>query len=201
MSKGLFAKLLGATALTAAAAPGAEAPKGSTPAGGGEPAIEPSALTEDRVEAALQAAHAEGVEEGKTAGAKEANDRMTAVFASEEGKANLSMAAWMLGSNPAASAESIIAQLKTCPAQAAAPAPGKAALTTPLAETPKPDLNAGQPAGQANNGGIASGEDSSKIWDSVQATAAARFFGAATGPIPTIAQGGVTAPAFVPTGN
>lgn len=187
MSKGLFAKLLGATALTAAPAPGADASKGAAPAGEGEPATQPNALTEDRVETALQAAHAEGVDEGKAAGAKEANDRMTAVFASEEAKANLSMAAWMLGANPAASADSIIAQLKTMPAQAAAPAPAKGALTTPLSTTPKADLTGSEPAAELTDG--ADDKDAgSTMWTGLfNAQKAGGGFGASA-----IATGGTT---------
>lgn len=160
MSKGLFAKLLGATALAAPVATGAEAPKGASPTNEGEP----STLTEARVETALEAAHSEGAEQGKATGAQEANDRMTAVFASDEGKANMSMAAWMLGANPTASAESIIAHLKTMPAQAAAPAPAKGALTTPLTQTPKADLTGGEPAAELHDG-AADADAGGKMWD------------------------------------
>ena len=49
------------------------------------------------------------------AGCKAERDRTTAVLGSDAGKANMTMAAWMLSSSPNASADEIVAQLKTMP--------------------------------------------------------------------------------------
>ncbi len=159
----LFAKLLGSTAAPAAVTP----PSGVAP-GAEAGAIE---LSADRVEAALQSAKAEGVAEG----AQAERERSAAVFASTEGKANMTMAAWMLGANPAASADSIIAQLKTMPAQAATAASATTETTSQqqqemqqqLATAPLVDLNGGKPGANANDGGSGA-EDPDKLWDSIQ---------------------------------
>lgn len=159
----LFAKLLGSTAAPAAVTP----PSGQ--ASGAEVGV--PELTAERVEAALQSAKAEGVAEG----AQAERARTAAVFASAEGKANMAMAAWMLGTNPAASAEAIVAQLKTMPAPAAAAAPaGAVSAQTPqqelkqqLAETPLVDLNDGQPGANASDGAD-NAESPDKLWDSIQ---------------------------------
>lgn len=160
----LFAKLLGSTAAPAAVTP----PSGA--ASGAESGA--TELTAERVEAALQQAHAEGVTEG----AQAERDRSAAVFASAEGKANMTMAAWMLGANPAASADSIIAQLKTMPAQAAAPAAAPVAagpamtsqeeLKQNLATAPLVDLNGGTPGANATDGAVGE-DDPAKIWDPI----------------------------------
>lgn len=161
-NKSLFATLLGSAA----------APAAVTPPSGAAPVAEGGAtdLTADRVESALQSAKAEGVAEGAAA----ERARTAAVFASAEGKANMPMAAWMLGSNPAASADSIIAQLKTMPAAAAVAPAAPEVPQTPqeemqqqLAETPLVDLNGGKPGANANDGGSGA-EDPAKLWDSIQ---------------------------------
>ena len=149
----LFAKLMGSATATPAQA---------------EEAAPASALTEAQIEAGLQAAKAEGHAEGLAAGAKAERERTAAVFASEEGKANMSMAAWMLGASPTATAEQIVAQLKDCPVQAAAapavPAAGHAERAQgQLAAAPKVDLNGGKPAQHANDGG----DGSSNPWDQI----------------------------------
>lgn len=196
----LFRTLLGATALTAAAPPSGGTGASQPPAGT-EPAPEGGALTEERIEAALQSAQQSGHAEGVSVGAKAERERTAAVLGSAEGKANMAMAAWMLASSPDATAESIIAQLKTCPAQAAAPAPKPSALTTPLAETPTVDLTGGN-AAEAAIDGAAPEIDSAAIWDSVQAEGSKRFYGSAFGAVAPIAQGGMNgATALLPTGN
>lgn len=192
----LFNKLLGSTALTTAAAAPAAQGSGAEQQPGG--AAAPSAeLSEERVEAALQAARAEGRAEGLEAGAQQERDRTAAVFATAEGKANMGMAAWMLGANPTATADAISAQLKSMPAAAATSTPAPAAaLTTPLTETPQADLTGKKPAG-ASTDGAGDVEDHAKMWDSVQATSRERFLGSFAGPSPAIAHGG--AGAAVPT--
>lgn len=181
----LFAKLMGNTALSAAApalaATSQDAPKSESAEGGA-----PVALTQDRIETALQAAKAEGVAEGQAAGAKAERERSAAVFASEEGKANMTMAAWMLGANPDASADAIVAQLKTMPAQASAGAPAaedapKKQLQQQLGATPLVDLNGGQPGAQAD-GGASAANDVNKLWDDVQGVGASK----------SITEGGMT---------
>ncbi|MBX9814072.1 MAG: hypothetical protein K2X76_05160 [Sphingomonas sp.] len=165
----LFQKLMGTAAVTTtgAAAPTAPAaPAAPAPTASEQPGA--PALTEDRIEAALQAAKAEGHAEGVAAGAQAERERAAAVFASEEGKANMTMAAWMLGAAPTATADQIVAQLKAAPAPApaaaapAAPAPAAQAsqLQQQLATTPRVDLNAGKPAANANDGGHGAGD----IW-------------------------------------
>lgn len=174
----LFAKLMGNTALSAAApalaATSQDAPKAETAEGDA-----PVALTQDRIETALQAAKAEGVIEGQAAGAKAERERSAAVFASDEGKANMTMAAWMLGANPTATADSIVAQLKTMPA-AAAPAnadaggtPSTPPLKQQLAATPLIDLTSGKPRAQADTGADAVA-DTNKMWDEVQGVDASK---------------------------
>lgn len=191
----LFKKLLGATVLTPVAS-GGEPP---APAAGGSSAQAAAAtgggLSEGQIEAALQAAKAEGHAEGATA----ERERTAAVFASHEGKANMGTAAWMLGSNPAASAESIIAHLKTMPAQASsAPAGQQAAaappLATPLAETPQADLNGSKPAATASDGNSGAGAaDHDKMWAEVQAAGKERFLNSLAGSAAsTVAVGGMT---------
>lgn len=156
----LFAKLIGSTDAPADVAP----PSGASASSEGGVAE----LTAERVESALQSAKAEGVAEG----AKAERERTAAVFASAEGKANMAMAAWMLGTNAAASAETIIAQLKTMPAQAATAAPAAAEqqqqeMQQQLATTPLVDLNGGKPGANSNDGGSGA-EDPNKLWDSIQ---------------------------------
>lgn len=155
----LFAKLIGSTDAPADVAPPSGASASSE---GGVPE-----LTAERVETALQSAKAEGVAEG----AKAERERTAAVFASAEGKANMAMAAWMLGTNAVASADTIIAQLKTMPAQATAVAPATAPqqqeMQQQLATTPLVDLNGGSPGANSNDGGSGA-EDPNKLWDSIQ---------------------------------
>lgn len=162
----LFARLMGSTATT----PGVEAAAPPAPgASSGDAA--PGQITEQQIETGLQAARAEGVSEGEQAGAATERARTSTVFASDEGKANMTMAAWMLSANPTASADSIIAQLKTLPAQASTAPPAAGAVTRPLADTPKIDLTGGKPGHLASNGG-ADTVDSVKLWDELQGVGA-----------------------------
>lgn len=183
----LFQKLMGNSALsTAPAAVGASAPAASADAAGGD------ALTPERIESALQAAKAEGHSEGEAAGASAERARTSAVFASDAGKANMTMGAWMLANNPTATAETIIAQLGTMPVAVAAVAPAApAAVTTPLASTPKVDLNGGAPGANADDG-APKAEDSNKMWDDIQGVGATARGGV------TLATGGTT---LRPTGH
>lgn len=168
----LFAKLLGSTALATPGVAAGDAADGSKSA----PAAE---LTAERVETALQAAQAEGRTEGIAEGARLERERSAAVFASDEGKANMTMAAWMLGANPTATADAIVAQLKTMPA-AAAPAnadtggtPSTQPLKQRLAATPLIDLTSGKPGAQADTGADAVA-DTNKMWDEVQGVGASK---------------------------
>lgn len=183
----LFAKLMGNSTLSVAPpVAAAPAPGASTEGSGGD------GLTPDRIETALQAAKAEGHAEGEAAGASAERARTAAVFASDAGKANMTMGAWMLANNPTATAETIIAQLGTMPAAAAAAAPAApAAVTTPLAETPKVDLNGGAPGANADDG-APKAEDSNKMWDDIQGVVATSRNGV------TLATGGTT---LRPTGH
>lgn len=158
----LFAKLLGSNAEVASV-------QGAPPVGGAA-ASGDSGLSADRVEAALQAAHAEGVAQG----AQAERERSAAVFASDEGRANMAMAAWMLAANPVAPADAIVAQLKTLPISASGPAPvsavqgeGAAVVAQQLAQTPLVDLNGGKPGANANDGQPGP-ESADKLWDSIQ---------------------------------
>jgi hypothetical protein len=152
----MFRTLLASTGLAAvAAAPAAAA--GAEDA----PVVGPNALTEAQMETMLTAAKAEGV----TAGATAERERTATVFASDAGKANMTMAAWMLSSSPSASAESIVTQLGSMPkgaapaaaveppAGGAAPDAPKPPLTADLSGTPAVDLGAehqdGDRAGEA----------------------------------------------------
>lgn len=169
----LFAKLLSQTNLsTPVPAPGT--PQADAGASGGA-----TELTAERVETALQAAHAEGRTEGIAAGAAAERERTAAVFASDEGKANMTMAAWMLGANPTADAAAIVAQLKTMPAQPQAAATPPAAETPQqqmqqqLGSTPLVDLNGGAPAGNAAAGADTKA-DINKLWDEVQGVGASK---------------------------
>jgi hypothetical protein len=101
------------------------------------------------------AAATEAKAEGHKAGFAAANARMGAVLGSDAGKANPAMAAFML-TNTEASAETIIGQLATMPAGAAAPAP--AAPAAPAGDSPADRIQATTPvvdlggAAAANNG-------------------------------------------------
>jgi hypothetical protein len=186
----LFQKLVGSTGLTTVASSAAPAPAGGE---GGADAPQ-SGLAEAQIEPMLQAAKAEGVVEGTAAGATAERERTAAVFASEEGKANMTMAAWMLAANPTATSESIIGQLKTLPVQAAAaPTAPTAKVEKPLAETPKVDLTGAKPAGAANDGAPEQ-VDTNALWDKAQASGGAATMGAGA----SITVGGQTLPK---TGN
>jgi hypothetical protein len=100
--------------------------------------------------------------EAKAAGFAEANARMSAVFASPEGKADPANAAFLL-SHTSADAPGIIAHLKANPSAAA----GRTSIG---ALTPHIDLNGGRPAGTSTDG--SGGEDEaalgSRVWGEVQ---------------------------------
>lgn len=149
----LFATMMAKTGLTGVAAqtPSASAPAPTPtvivpPTGAStEDAPAPTGLTEAQIEPMLVAAKADGNAEGMLAGATAERTRTSAVFASEAGQANMPMAAWMLENNPDASAETIVAKLGTMPkagpAAAVEPPAPVANVTTPLAQTAKPNLN------------------------------------------------------------
>lgn len=134
------------------------------------------------------------------AGRKAERDRTAAVLGSPEGKANTAQAGWMLSSAPDASADAIVAQLKTMPG-AAAPA-----------AIPDTGVDLGN-AGAA--GAVATGAaDAVDVWAEVQGTSAkdapvvSSDAGRAT--IAALQAGGrtvntggaaVTTPAVQPTGN
>lgn len=99
------------------------------------------------------------------AGRKAERERTAAVFGSDIGKANPSMAAWLLSTGADASAEAIITQLTGMPgASAAAPAPAPAAGGIPDTNV---DLGnaSGAAAAVAEGAGDKSGDD---IWADVQ---------------------------------
>lgn len=158
-----FARLIGSTAAISAPALAASAEAALAPQSadnGAAPVVD-----EARIETALQAAHSEG----RAAGATAERERTQAVLNSDAGKANMTMAAWMLNSSPAADANGIISQLSTMPAAAAAPAPAPAAATPPvaLATLEQTPVLAIQPNGQANDGGsgAASKQEIDSLWD------------------------------------
>lgn len=80
-------------------------------------------ISQEAHQAAVSAARAEGVAEGKRLGAEEATSRIGAILTSEEGKANATLAAH-LAFKTSMSAEDAKAALK-----AAGPAPAPAAST------------------------------------------------------------------------
>lgn len=137
MSKNLTARLFAAAGLTGlVASTAAAAPEpGAKPT---EATIDADALegaTAEELTATVKDAFEAGVANGKITGAKEANDRTAAVFASDEAKANPGLAAFML-CNSTADAGEIIKQLG---AQGAATAPAAAApAAAPAATEEKP---------------------------------------------------------------
>lgn len=160
--------LSASTGAVAASAPAPAAPAASEP--NAETPVDVVTLAD--AQAAVAAAKIEGAAAERT--------RTAAVLGSDAGKANPSMAAWMLEHNASVPADAIIAQLGNMPAAAAAPAPAPAAtteaapapaaaITVPLTETPKVSVAPG-----ANSGGAegASQAEIDKLWDSGMATAA-----------------------------
>lgn len=154
------ARLTAGTSLsTAPAAPQAQQP--AAPAAGTEEVVDVVTVTD--AQAAVASARAEGVTEG----AKAETARMNAVFESDAGKANLSMAAWMLTNNPSASADSIVSKLAAMPgqqAQASTQQPAPAAetakpLSVDLSNTPKMEVQPNANAGEAEQS-----VDADKFW-------------------------------------
>lgn len=90
------------------------------------------------------------------AGMKAERERTTAVLSSDDGKANPTMAAWMLSSSPNATAESIITQL------AAMPSAYKTAQARVIPDT-NVDLGRGAAADV-----LGSGADGDNVWATVQ---------------------------------
>jgi len=164
-------------------------------AAGGDPA--PDQPTDVVVAADAKAAIAGAHGTGYAA----ANDRMTAVFASAEGKANPQLASFLLA-NSTAAAPAIIDQLK---AQGVAPAP--AASTAAAIPATKVDLGAGtDPTGLAAEGSDDAAADAG--WDKAQAKTAGSMgivvpIGAQAGVAAASAAGAsfVTSAAVPPTGN
>lgn len=156
------------SAAIAASTPAPQPPAASQP--GSEETVDVVTVTD--AQAAVAAA--------ETRGATAERTRTSAVLASDAGKANPMMAAWMLEHNASASADAIIAQLGTMPASAVAPAAAPAAgttatapaapaaaapaaITVPLDQTPKVEI-----APNANSGGHEgmSQAEIDKLWDS-----------------------------------
>lgn len=154
---------------------------------------------EDAVDVVTLADAQTAVAEAEIRGATAERARTSAVLASDAGKANPMMAAWMLEHNASATSDAIIAQLGTMPAAAAAPAPAPAAaapaapapsaITTPLDQTPLIEV-----APNANSGGGEgmSQEEIDKLWDSGMASASAGL---------SNSFGGELAPGIPRTGN
>lgn len=141
------------------------------------------------------------------AGRKAERERTAAVLGSDIGKANPSMAAWMLSTSPDAGADAIIAQLGTLPGAAPAASTAPAGIPDTNVDLGKP----GAAAAVADGGGEPSGDD---IWKDVQgkntapvvnsdagrATLAALNAGARTVNVGGNAASPAT-PAVAPTGN
>jgi hypothetical protein len=154
-----------AAARVAAAA--AAAPAVITPPAPPAPAPAPAATAaqaDDTVDVVTLADANAAVADAEIRGATAERTRTAAVLASDAGKANPSMAAFMLNTTPNATADQIIAHLGTLPAAAAAAAPAPAAatpaITVPLAETPIITVGAG-----ANGGEAEAPVDATKFWD------------------------------------
>ena len=185
-------RLLSAAAAKLGVTASAPAIVAATPAPPVAPANEPAG---DVVDVVTLADYQRDTQAQFAAGAQAERERTAAVFASDAGKANPSMAAFLLNTSASASADQIIAHLGAMPSAAApapapaaaAPAPAAPAITTPLAETPRIDVGAAPNAGEAEPK-----VDAEKFW-STQISAANA----------SIAQpfGGEVAPGIPRTGN
>lgn len=169
-----------AAALAGGTALANTAPAAAPPAAGAAPA----AGEGDPVDVITVADAQTAVANARIEGATAERDRTSKVFASDEGKANPQMAAFMLSSNPAATSDAIVAHLKTMPAaSAAAPAPAPAATTTtaapaaaapapaPTADLTKTPLIVVDPDANTGGDGGTSEVDSEKFWSTQMSSA------------------------------
>jgi hypothetical protein len=165
-------------------APGASAAPAPAPAAepdeGG-----PAPVSQEAIEAGLETAHAAGKVEGTAEGTKAEATRWHTVMSSDAGKANYSMATFMLNANPGSTAESIIGHLADNPAPAAVAAK-PAPVTTALTDTPIVELG-GAPANNGDSGLQATTAENDKLWDASRERLAAngQFRGMALAPATT----------------
>jgi hypothetical protein len=143
------------------------------PAPTGLPAPAAQTGAEEMVDVVTLADANAAVATARTEGAAAERERTAAVLNSDAGKANPSTAAFLLNTSPSASADQIIGHMALMPAPAAAaPAPAPVveeapkAITNPLEQTPKMNV---QP--NANVGGASEEEDVTKGWDTAIASA------------------------------
>jgi hypothetical protein len=127
----------------------------STPAVTPAPAATTPAGEDDTVDVITLADAQAAVAAAEIRGATAERERTNAVLASDAGKANPQMAAFMLNANPNTAADAIVGQLAAMPkAEAPAPAPAAlvetpaapAAITTPLTLVPKIETGTTPPA-------------------------------------------------------
>lgn len=174
---------------------GDETPADKPADGGGEKTTDKSTASDEV--AVVAAADAQQLAtDAHAKGFAEANTRMSAVFDSEEGQKNPSLAAFMLA-NTSASAEAIIGKLKTQPAAAGSSAGGSQAIPDTNV-----DLGSGtDPKALAEGKGSGGGEKDG--WDEAAAKTAASYgYGSSAPVVAAQPQGNtITVPACPPTGN
>jgi hypothetical protein len=127
-----------------------------------------AAAADETIDVVLASEARAAVATATTDGRKTERERTSAVLNSASGKKHPASAAFMLNANPDATADAIIQHLDTMPEPvspaAAAPAPAPGAITTSLAQTPKPVIAPNAPADTGT-------ADAKALWEAAQASA------------------------------